>query len=124
MIGGQRGATFDTNHWKSFLAARLNTAVGDPGAITFHAGEHDLFIDHLTSERPVSVTARGRTIDEWKLKIGAENHWLDCLSMAAVAASIAGIAAPGAELTGRRRRKAVIPEKSERRRIEVRRWGS
>jgi hypothetical protein len=122
MIGGQRGATFDTNHWKSFLAARLNTAVGDPGAISFHAGEHDMLIDHLAAERPVSVTARGRTIDEWKLAIGAENHWLDCLAMATVAASINGIAAPGAELAGRRRKKVTIPQPGERRVIQTKPW--
>lgn len=124
MVGGQRGIVLDTNHWKTFLAARLNTAVGDPGAITFHQGDHPMLIDHLTAEKPVSVTARGRTIDEWKLRPGAENHWLDCLVMAAVGGSICGVAAPGAEISGRRRRKAVIPEKGERRRIEVRRWGA
>ena len=37
--------------------------------------------------------ARGRTVDEWKLKASAvDNHWLDCLVGCAVAASISGIA--------------------------------
>ena len=73
----QRGLLFDANHWKTYTAGRLTTAIGDPGALTVHTGEHDLLIDHLTSEQPVAVTARGQTVDEWKLLPGRENHYLD-----------------------------------------------
>jgi hypothetical protein len=34
--------------------------------------------DHLTSEQPIAVTARGQTVDEWKLFPGRENHLFDC----------------------------------------------
>lgn len=44
---------------------------------------------HLTSEQPITVTARGRTVDEWKLLAGRENHFFDCWVMATVAASAA-----------------------------------
>ena len=106
-VSGQRGLLFDANHWKSFLAARLNTTVGDPGAITYHQGEHHQLLDHLTSEQPIAVTARGRTVDEWKLLPGRENHFLDCAVLATVAASAAGITAVGAEMSPERQRRRV-----------------
>ena len=114
---------FDANHWKSFLAARLNTTVGDPGAVTFHQGEHHMLLDHLTSEQPIAVTARGRTVDEWKLYPGRENHLLDCCVMATVAASVAGITAPGAEASPERQRRRVeVPKPgAQRKTIATRR---
>jgi len=116
---------FAANHWKSFLAARLNTNVGDPGALTFHQAEHHMLLDHLTAEQPIAVSARGRTVDEWKLLPGRENHLLDCCVMATVAASAAGITAVGAEATpGRERRRVEVPRRgAQRRTIEVRRAG-
>lgn len=121
-IGNQRGLLFDANHWKTYLAGRLQTAVGDPGALTFHAGDHDLLLDHLTAEQPLAVTARGQTVDEWKLLPGRENHYLDCVTMSAVAASIAGVEAAGAGATGRPRRRVEIPKApGERPKITVRR---
>ena len=122
VIGGQRGCTFDANQWKTFLAARLATPIGGPGALTFHRGDHPLLIEHLTAEHPVTVTAKGRTVDEWKIKPAAQNHLLDCLVMAAVAGSISGVAAPGAEITGRQRRKVTLPKPGERRMIQTRPW--
>ena len=122
-VSGQRGLLFDANHWKSFLAARLNTTVGDPGAITYHQGEHHQLLDHLTSEQPIAVTARGRTVDEWKLLPGRENHFLDCAVLATVAASAAGITAVGAEMAPERERKRVeIPKPgAQRKTISTRR---
>ncbi len=121
-VGGQRGVLFDTNHAKTYLAGRLTTPIGDPGAVTIHRGEHILLREHLTAEQPVSVTARGQTVDEWKLAPGRENHYLDCLTMATVGASIAGITAVGATAEGRARRKATPPPRgSERPRIKVQR---
>ena len=97
-------------------------SLGDPEALTLHKGHHDLLIDHLTSEYPVRTEARGRVVDEWK-KAGRENHWLDCLVGAAVAASIAGVQPVASETGGRRRRKVVIPTDptSGRRKIQVKR---
>jgi hypothetical protein len=119
-IGGQLGVRHDTNFWKTFLAARLTTTIGDAGALTFHRGDHPLLIDHLSAERPVTVSARGRTVEQWMQLPGRENHLLDGLVMAAVGASIAGIVAPGAELVGRRRRKVTLPAPGERRMIQTR----
>ncbi len=83
--------SFDANHWKSFLQARLASAVGDPGGLSLHgkkADEHRLLAEHLVAERPKRVTANGRTVDEWE-PIG-ENHWLDCIVGCAVAGSMVG----------------------------------
>jgi hypothetical protein len=67
---------YDTNFYKTFVAARLRLQMGDPEAIAFHAGQHDLLFEHLTSEYPVRTEARGRVVDEWKMA-GRDNHWLD-----------------------------------------------
>jgi hypothetical protein len=119
-----RHVVFDTNYWKSFVHARLAVPIGDPGSMSvFGSGKkapdlHRLLAEHLTSEYRVRTEGRGRTVDEWKLRAaGADNHWLDGLAGAAVAASMEGCAPPGvtahvprvrrrvplAELTGRAR---------------------
>jgi hypothetical protein len=120
-IGGQLGINFDADHWKSYVAGRLTTAIGDPGSMTFHEGQHEMLIEHLTAERPVTVQARGRTVDQWVLTTGRDNHLLDCCTMAAVGASVAGIGAAGAEVMTRRRKKVELPQPGERRVIEVKR---
>jgi hypothetical protein len=105
----QRYGTYDTNYWKTFSAARLRLTLGDPEAITLHAGDHDMLVEHLTSEYPVRTEARGRVVDEWKLDNRRENHWWDCLVGSAVAASIAGVHPVATEAGGRQRKKVTIP---------------
>lgn len=105
---GQRSCLYDTNFYKTFVAARLRLQMGDPEAIAFHAGQHDLLFEHLTSEYPVRTEARGRVVDEWKMA-GRDNHWLDCLVGSAVAASIAGVHPVATESVGRRRKKVSLP---------------
>jgi len=89
-----RHVLYDTNFWKSFLFARLGTVYGDPGSLTFYkaAGDHHrLIADHLSSEYRVTVTGRGRTVDEWRHKPAKfDNHFFDCLVGSAVAASLEG----------------------------------
>jgi hypothetical protein len=93
-----RHVLYDTNFWKSFVQARLSMAVGDPGALSlFDAGRdgHRMFAEHVTSETRTTVTARGKTVDEWRLRSpGLDNHYLDCIVGAAVAASMLGSAIP------------------------------
>ena len=122
-VGGQRGLLFDANFAKTFLAERLRTPVGDPGALTFHQGQHTMLIDHMTSEQPIAVTARGRTVDEWRLLPARENHLLDTAVMNTIAASIAGITAVGAEPMRKMRRKVEIPQQWQRKKIEIKRLG-
>lgn len=123
---GQRSVMYDTNFWKTFCAARLRLATGDPEAIVLHAGEHDMLLEHFTSEYPVRTEARGRVVDEWKLSgTRWENHWWDCLVGSAVAASITGVEPTATEAGGRRRRKVDIPaDKSGRRVITVKKLGA
>jgi phage terminase large subunit GpA-like protein len=113
----QRYGVYDTNFWKTFSAARLRLAMGDPEAITLHAGEHDMLVEHLTSEYPVRTEARGRVVDEWKLDNRRENHWWDCLVGSAVAASIAGVQPVATEAGGRQRKKVTIPTNSNGKKI-------
>jgi hypothetical protein len=126
-VQGQRSCTYDTNFWKTFAASRLRLATGDPEAIVFCAGEHDMLWDHLTNEYPVRTeSARGRVVDEWKLSgTRFENHWWDCLVGAAVAASITGVSPAATETGGRARRKASIPTTpGGGKRIEIRKLGT
>ncbi|MCK4340254.1 MAG: phage terminase large subunit family protein [Phycisphaerae bacterium] len=97
-----RHIVFDTNYWKSFTHARLAVPMGDPGCLSLFgrtgraggvspADQHRLLAEHLTAEYRVKTEGRGRTVDEWKLRVdGLDNHWLDCLVGVAVAASIQG----------------------------------
>jgi hypothetical protein len=89
-----RHVIFDTNYWKSFAHARLAVPMGDPGCLSLFGSKpepHRLLSEHLTSEYRVKTEGRGRTVDEWKLRVeGLDNHWLDCLVGSAVAASMQG----------------------------------
>jgi len=89
-----RHVLFDTNFWKSFVHARLAVPMGDPGGLSLfgHKPEHHrLLAEHLTSEYRVRTEGRGRTVDEWKLRVdGLDNHWLDGLVGCAIAASMQG----------------------------------
>ncbi len=97
MVGKRavRHIVIDTNYWKSFVQARLAVAMGDPGAMSLFGRDevtHRLLAEHLTAEYCVRTEARGRVVDEWKLKaIRPDNHWLDCLVGCAVAASMEGV---------------------------------
>ena len=96
-----RHVLIDTNYWKSFVHARLAVAMGDPGSLSLFGhkpAEHQLLAEHLTAEYRVKTEARGRVVDEWKIRAGGpDNHWLDCLVGCAVAASILGAVLPGTD---------------------------
>jgi len=103
-VRGRRAVRYmliDTNYWKSFIHARLATPMGDKGCLSLYGREgaaHRLLGDHLAAEYRVRTQARGRTVDEWKARAGnPENHWLDCLVGAAVAASAEGAVLFGTE---------------------------
>ena len=117
--GVQLEATYDTNYWKTFASARLRLGLGDPEAIMFHNGDHEMLIEHLTSEFPVRTEARGRSVDEWKLPPGRENHWWDCLVGCAVGASISGVAVASSDAGFRKRKKVSIPAGPDGKRVIV-----
>ena len=93
-----RHVIYDTNHWKSFIHARLAVPVGDKGSLTLYGripGAHQLFAEHLTAEYRVKTQGRGRTVDEWKLKPQShDNHFLDCVAGCAVCGSMLGASLP------------------------------
>jgi len=91
-----RHVQFDTNYWKTFVHARLATAPGDRGCLTFFGkspNEHRLIADHIAgSEVSTQTEGHGRLVREWTLKPSRpDNHWLDCLVGVAVAASMCGV---------------------------------
>jgi len=95
-VGSGRGrhTLIDTNFWKSRIAERLSAPKGSSNCITLYGSKsyhHQMIADHLASEYSVLTTGRGRSVNEWKLKGGNENHYFDCLVMSAVAASQAGL---------------------------------
>jgi phage terminase large subunit GpA-like protein len=96
-----RTCLHDTNYWKSFIHARLCVAMGDRGCLSLFGEkpyQHRLFAEHICYEYRTRTMGRGRELDEWVERPGRpDNHWLDCLSGAAVAASIQGAVLPEAQ---------------------------
>jgi hypothetical protein len=95
-----RHLVYDTNYWKSFIYARLATAMGDSGCLSlFGQSGHRLFAEHLTAEYRVRTEGRGRTVDEWKLRPErADSPWFDRIVGCAVAASMQGAVLTGMEV--------------------------
>ncbi len=106
--GGGRHILYDTNHWKTFVAARVSAAMGDPGSITLfgsQAAPHQLLVDHLTAESPIPTTGRGRVVDQWVALPNRDNEGFDALVGNAVAASMLGVTVKGGE--GPRKRRSI-----------------
>lgn len=93
-----RHVVFDSNFWKSAFFARITAHPGDVGRLTIDgaADEHTLFAQHLSAEYAVPTEARGRRVDEWKLREAhyTDNHWFDCAVGSCVAASMCGAKLP------------------------------
>ncbi len=83
------------NAWKSWLHARLQTPMGQPGAMTLYnpgpkAVEHMGFAKHLTAERKMEEFVAGKgLVTKWEA-VNRNNHWLDAACMSAVAGWFAG----------------------------------
>ena len=84
----------DTNHWKTVLSQVVKLDGMAEGSLRLFGddpGRHTMLLRHLQSEYPIEVTARGLTINEWRLvKKDEDNHLLDALLYAYVAASLSG----------------------------------
>ena len=115
-----RHVVYDTNYWKSFIHARLAVAMGERGCLSLFGDkpqQHRLFAEHLTSEYRVKTEARGRTVDEWKMRPErGDNHWFDCLVGCAVAASIQGAVLEGTQAAVSVSRQRVSFAEMQRRR--------
>lgn len=105
----------DTNYWKTFVLSRLMTKAGDTGRLVINGAPqtHKLLVTHLSSEYCLQVEARGRRVDEWKLRPNEpDNHWFDCFVGSAVAASISGAKLPeGHSINLTRGKRAVSFDK-------------
>jgi hypothetical protein len=106
---------FDANHWKTRLAGMLTRPMGERGGVTLWGDrpvEHELLALHLSSETATPTTAKGVTVSMWARKADRENHLLDCLTGAAVAASLEGLS-PLAQLGGN------LPVRPKRRYVSI-----
>ncbi len=116
-----RHVLFDTNFWKSFVQARFGVALGDADSLTLFGedpAQHRLLSHHLTGEYRIQTSGRGRTVDEWKVRPEQpDNHWLDCLVGASVAASMLGISLLGEKPKGVERKKWKFSE------MQKAKWG-
>jgi hypothetical protein len=115
-----RHVVYDTNFWKTFIHARLAVAMGDRGCLSLF-GEtpetHRLLAEHLSAEYRVRTEGRGRIVDEWKQRPErGDNHWFDCVVGCAVAASMQGVALPGADSLAAKRQGRVSFAELQRRR--------
>lgn len=109
-INNQKHIIYDSNNWKSFVHTRLATHPGDTASLTLFGKspfDHRMLADHLVAEKPVRTMAAGRTVDEWKLTPGADNHLLDCLVGCAVAASMLGVSIAGVGARPEKKRRKV-----------------
>jgi phage terminase large subunit GpA-like protein len=93
----QRHVILDVNMWKTVVAQRLRGPTEPNGIALFgeFPQEHQMLGDQLAAEYSILNEARGRKVNEWKLRPGRDNHWWDCIVGSAVAASIAGASIPG-----------------------------
>lgn len=96
---GVRVLAFDTNYWKSFLAARLATPPGAASSLSLWGADparHQTYAEHLCAESRHVLTIDGRAAREvWREIPARPNHYLDTLVGCCVAASCVGIAVPG-----------------------------
>jgi hypothetical protein len=108
-----RSIVYDTNYWKSFVFARLTTAMGNRGSLSLfgeNSDLHHMFADQLCSEYRVRTIGRGRECDEWKRRPECpDNHLLDCVVGTAVAASLQGVT-----LWDGKQRPALMPTTKNR----------
>jgi hypothetical protein len=91
--GGVQVVRFDAGWFKQTLHTQLLVPPGGAGEWTLYGDrstDHEHFADHLTSQEPEPTTAKGRTVDVWRLRPNREDHWLDTATGCLVAASVVG----------------------------------
>lgn len=103
----------DVNFWKTNLHDQLAIRIGHAGAVTFYDGKHRMYAEHLTSEFATETTGRGRTVMEWRLRPGAENHFLDTTVGCLVLGSVLGCNVPEISDAVERKRKRRMRRKTE-----------
>jgi hypothetical protein len=92
----------DTNAVKTIIAERWRVPLGGPGAWSLFSAPpafHRMAADQWAAEYPVETSGRGRTLLEWILRPGRDNHLLDCLTMATTAGLMRGCSVAGTSAT-------------------------
>ena len=108
-----RGVISDVNFWKTSLHDQLAIRIGHPGAITTYQGKHRMWAEHVTAEYAIQTEGRGRTVMEWRLRPGADNHWFDTAVGCLVLGSMLGCNVPEIADGMERRRKRRVKRKTE-----------
>jgi hypothetical protein len=119
-IGEERASRcvqFDPDAWKSFLYGAITTPPGGANGVFLYgkaASAHEMIGHHLAAEYAQSVTIRGTTFDKWqKRPENPDNHLLDCVVGAAVAASVQGLAWQAGALAGQVPASVATPPKRD-----------
>lgn len=92
--GRGRMVQFDPDAWKTLVHGLLTVPLGGVALTLFgkSAGPHELLAGHLAAEYSTPVTLRGATFDKWQVRPDRpDNHLLDCVVGAALAASVSGL---------------------------------
>jgi phage terminase large subunit GpA-like protein len=101
---------FDANFWKTRFHSQLSMPRGEHGALVLHEADgeiHRRSAEGYRGEKPVEVTANGRTVREWSPIPNRENHPFDCAVGCMVAASMEGVTTTGAKPSNTRRKRKV-----------------
>lgn len=92
------GFVVDSDDAKAFVRRRMATPKDQPGAITYFVNTepdgHALFFRHLNAEKQViekGIIKWVKATDPETGQLMSENHWLDCMGYAAMAARAAGV---------------------------------
>lgn len=116
-----RHVRFDSGAWKTFVHARLAMMPGDAGSLTMFGkapARHRMLAEHLTAEERERMRGPSRVVDVWTLRNHRDNHLLDCVVMAAVAASVEGVSLDGFRTARPQpRRTGPEPQREETRRL-------
>jgi phage terminase large subunit GpA-like protein len=100
-----------TNNWKTFVAARISTAQGLRGSLTFHQAteaQHKMFFDHIAAEWGQPRDCSGRIVTIWTARPNLDNHLWDCLVGSFVAASEQGALGVG-HAPEKKKKKRPVP---------------
>lgn len=86
---------YDTNLWKSRIVSAFRIDRNSPGALCLTkprpGGSHRMIGEQVTAEYGTRVTANGRTVTQFALIPGRDNHFGDCLVGSAVVANTIGV---------------------------------
>ena len=118
MIGpagqGRRLMKIDTNWWKTFVASRLMTPLGDAGSLSVWGTDretHRMLFGHLLAEYCTPTTGNGRVVEVWAQRPSRpDNHLWDCVVGAAAAASFEGVSLAGHERVATKRKTFQVPK--------------